>query len=244
MPIAFLEEPELEFGSGRHIDIRFGLLNHGPLDYASSLAPRDIRLGIVGTNQTIEGVASWLDKCRTGTPAKPSRQPYLFPRFPGFAADSPFHATLVMEPRLQRAISPREFDKFRAYSSPNQIVVEAVQLLFAELEYLTENTAADVLLVSVPGVLLDAMNAETALKGDEDDDEVRGPTLDFHHLLKAKCMGLSKALPAQIVLPETYTGKGRRGKRRRERLGRLQDEATRAWNIHNAIYYKANGVPW
>ena len=63
-------------------------------------------------------------------------------------------------------------------------------------------------------------------------------------MLKAKCMGLSKALPLQIVLPETYTGKGRRGKRRPERFGRLQDEATRAWNIHTAIYYKANGVPW
>ena len=26
--------------------------------------------------------------------------------------------------------------------------------------------------------------------------------------------------------------------------GPLQDEATRAWNIHAALYYKAGGVPW
>ena len=31
MKTLFLEEPELEFGTGRHLDIRFGIMNHGPL---------------------------------------------------------------------------------------------------------------------------------------------------------------------------------------------------------------------
>ena len=182
MQLTFLEEPELEFGSGRHIDIRFGLMNYSPLDYASSLAPKDIKLGIVGTNQTIEGAASWLDMCKCGIPAKVSRQPNLFLRFPGFTADSCFHAALIMETRLQRAIATREFDKFRNYSSPNQIVVEAVQLFFAELEYLTENTAANVLLVSVPDILLDVMNAESTARTEGDDDEAKGadPGLPSH----------------------------------------------------------------
>ncbi len=90
MHIAFLDEPELEFGNGRHIDIRFGLMNHGPIDYAGSLSPKTIKLGIVGTNQTIEGVAAWLNKCRDEIPAKSSRQPNLFPKFPGFANEFGF----------------------------------------------------------------------------------------------------------------------------------------------------------
>ncbi len=79
---------------------------------------------------------------------------------------------------------------------------------------------------------------------EEDDTEETEAVLDFHHLLKAKCMELNKAVPIQIVLPETYTGKGRRRKQRPERHRRLQDEATRAWNLHTALYYKANGIPW
>lgn len=27
-------------------------------------------------------------------------------------------------------------------------------------------------------------------------------------------------------------------------VGSLQDEATRAWNFHTALYYKAGGIPW
>ena len=54
MRIDHLAEPELEFGGGRHIDIRFGILNYGPLDLESDLAPRRIRLGVVGTPEDVE----------------------------------------------------------------------------------------------------------------------------------------------------------------------------------------------
>ena len=49
MNITFLDEPPLEFGgSGRHIDIRFGIMEHGPLDRTRGTAPRRIRVGLVG----------------------------------------------------------------------------------------------------------------------------------------------------------------------------------------------------
>jgi hypothetical protein len=31
MNLSYLEEPNLEFGAGRHVDIRFGIMNYGPL---------------------------------------------------------------------------------------------------------------------------------------------------------------------------------------------------------------------
>ncbi len=34
-----IDEPELEFGTGKHIDIRYGLRNHGPLDMDDPKAP-------------------------------------------------------------------------------------------------------------------------------------------------------------------------------------------------------------
>jgi hypothetical protein len=48
-----------------------------------------------------------------------------------------------------------------------------------------------------------------------------------------------------MVRPKTYEGKQRkRTKGSRGSSAPLQDEGTRAWNIHTAMYYKACGVPW
>lgn len=43
--------------------------------------------------------------------------------------------------------------------------------------------------------------------------------------------------PVQIILPATYDESKRRKRRRSGRRLELQDEATRAWNIHTALYY-------
>jgi hypothetical protein len=64
MKLEILDEPELEFGSGaRHVDIRFGLMDAGPLDVLSPPL-RGISVGMVGTAETLEGLARWLDRCR------------------------------------------------------------------------------------------------------------------------------------------------------------------------------------
>ena len=70
MNLAFLPEPELEFGeSGRHIDIRFGLSRYGPLDLGNENRPQQIRVGIVGMPENVEKVTAWLDRCRSEMPA-------------------------------------------------------------------------------------------------------------------------------------------------------------------------------
>ena len=74
MNISFFDEPELEFGAGRHIDIRFGIMTYGPLDFSSSLAPKQINLGVVGSTESIEGVQQWLERCRVEIPAKRSKE--------------------------------------------------------------------------------------------------------------------------------------------------------------------------
>ena len=50
----FFHEPELEFGIAKHIDMKFGLMNYGPLDFQASLAPKKIKLGLIGTPESIE----------------------------------------------------------------------------------------------------------------------------------------------------------------------------------------------
>ena len=71
-----------------------------------------------------------------------------------------------------------------------------------------------------------------------DDDDVGLPQYaNFHDLLKARTLALRQ--PIQIIRRSTWD----EAKLPTDRRSR-QDEATRAWNLHVAMYYKAGGVPW
>jgi hypothetical protein len=258
MRIEHLAEPELEFAGGqRHVDVRFGIMTYGPLDRDDVRAPRDIKIGIVGTPETVEGVARWLERCRGGLDARPSRQPNLFPRFPGFSRASPFGADLVLDQRFRREIRPREVVGIVGRATAPGAVDDAVEMFVSECRHIDEVASPDVIVVAPPADLLDALDAlghraETA----EDDRESQARTPDdldpdetqpppepraFHDVLKARGMSVNARL--QMVRPPTY-GLGRRRSRRSADGRPLQDEATRAWNFHTAIYYKAGGTPW
>lgn len=240
MKIGFIHEPDLEFGTGRHIDVRFGLMNYGPLDINDSLAPKEIRLGIVGTPETVEGLSRWLEACKGEIPAKVSNQPNLFPRFPGFRDDNNWHATLVLDPKLQETIPSKEFEKLIMSAKPDEVVTAAASWFIDRFKYLDENQKVDVLVCAAPMQLVPRMVDEAEALVDSTSE---GHSLDFHNHLKAKAMSVAK--PMQIVLPMTYDESKRlKAKRNPAAVRRLQDEATRAWNIHTALYYKAKGIPW
>lgn len=242
MNVTFLDEPQLEFGgNGRHIDIRFGIMGNGPLDRTRGTAPRRIRVGLVGSAETIEGTLKWLDRCKGGIPAKPSHQPNLFPCFPGFTADLGFLSELVTEQQLQRAIPRRTISTVSLIPSHSQFVVEAVQAVVEEARYLTQNTSPDVIVCAIPQEFVNRIDDGEDLGG-ATEEKSSGPNLVFHDLLKAKAMDLRK--PIQIIRPTTYGAKSTRPKKGRRKARGLQDEATRAWNFHTALYYKAGGVPW
>lgn len=245
MRASFIQEPTLEFGTGAHVDIRFGLMNYGPLDRRGELAPRRIRLGIIGNPEGVEGVHAWMERIGRGVEAKESRQPNLFPKFPGFGDDTNLPAPLIVDSRLHGVVKQRELDSLFKSSDRNRVVEEAVVMFLAEMQRLTEKSSGDVLVCAVPEGLLDYMEQDRPSEDEdaEDEDSSGNVNLDFHNLLKARAMELG--LPIQLLLPSTYDEtKRRRQRRRTERIKRLQDEATRAWNVYTALYYKAGGIPW
>ena len=261
MKLDFLPEPELEFaGYERHIDIRQGLVLHGPLDHQGSTAPTNIRVGVVGSPQSVEGLCSWLEHCRSEIGGKQgSRQPNLFPAFPGCRHDAGLRSSIILASELHREIPQRQIADLIKSASSNDLVREAAKLFIGEFEYLVQNTNVDILMCAWPFELLEAMEPSTPLDMDDvsarvadqgteettEEDEDAGAdasTLDFHDLLKAKGMTLRK--PMQVVRPSTYDETMLRKQRNRDKLRQVQDEATRAWNIHTALYYKAGGTPW
>ena len=275
MKIGFFEEPELEFGVDKHVDIRYGIMNYGPVDFNHPLAPKEFHIGLVGTNETVEGVHNWLEKCKGEIPAKESHKPNLFPRFPGFEPETGFYSTVVMDPALDRTVRQADLEAMKKIGSVNQVIKEAVELFYDELKYIAEKAKVRVLVCALPQALLEHISTlstpvhirskkgkeekfekenETeeddiaheiapAAIDEEDDSDTEENLLNLHHMLKARAMGLN--IPVQIILPSTYD----ETKKRRDQFlldfkGATQDEATRAWNLHTALYYKAGGIPW
>jgi hypothetical protein len=255
MNIDFLEEPELEFGNGgKHPDIRRGLELFGPLD-APAEGGRRIRVGIVGTSETVDRLRRWLERCANGLEAKVSKQPNLFPVFPGFGPQSPFRAELEIDDSLCRLLSIRDV-KETVEKSHYAALIGAVELLAREIRSLNEDHRPDVILVALPEELvgldetedsavdsdvLEPPDITQSARAQERDEVEYGSDLDLHHMLKAEVMKFGQ--PIQVLLPDTYNpqAKTRAGK---DGKGRLQDEATRAWNVLTALYYKANHRPW
>lgn len=245
MKTEFYHEPELQFGYGKHIDIRFGLMNYSPFDVDSKFAPKKIRIGIVGTNQTIEGVSRWLERCKSEIPAKVSNRPNLFPKFCGFNLEVGFKSELVLDSQLDRAIPPKDIDKVARASDKNRIVTEAAEFFLTEVQYLAQNKKPDVILCALPQNLVNSLFEkdpiyEAAEPEGLAEEEVTEKD-NFRRFLKGKAMPLRT--PLQIVLPHTYDENARHPKQTKLHET-TQDTATRAWNFFTAIYYKANGTPW
>lgn len=255
MNLAFFQEPELEFGSGgAHVDIRYGMMRYGPLDFGDSIAPTQLRVGLIGTEETIASIRNWLDRCRTGIPEKQSKLSNLYPPFPGFSEDSPFHASLTFHDRWCAPIRQREFDAVLTHFQGNETVREAAALFIDHAKSLIEQGGPMVLICAPPTELLAAVDEPPGTRPDpleQELDEGSEPSsreqqhlIAFHDVLKAE--GLRLTIPIQMVRPYTYASgqRPRKSTAKRAVSTPVQDEATRAWNFHTALYYKAGGVPW
>jgi hypothetical protein len=236
--VTVLDESPLEFNGGaRHIDPRHGITDYGPAD-ATNTAVRTIRVGIIGTPASIQGLRRWLDGCRHPIAAKDSRLGRLFMPFPGFDTSASFRSTLMWDSRLERPIRDRDVRRLAALK-PQEAIKAAVELYVTELDLLDEEPGCDVVLIARPEHLPDPPAPLTDPEAPWKKAPPAEPVDDFRAVLKAVAMRYSR--PIQIIRRSTwdpsFTPPG--GDK-----PRLQDEATRAWNLHTALYYKAGGVPW
>jgi hypothetical protein len=244
MNISFLNEPELEFGLGRHVDVRFGINDYYPFDSRNRELPREINVGIVGTPQSVERTSEWLEKCRSEIPAKETNKYNLFPKFCGLNINVGFKSLLVLDKTAQQIIQERELKKLFVECSTNEIIQQSSSLFYENIEYLVQNKKCDVILCALPVILLEKILTSKSTmqqtEPDENQPEEIEKTENFRRMLKAKAMHLGK--PIQLILPHTYGDNSLNKLRLDDRT--TQDEATRAWNFSTALYYKAGGTPW
>lgn len=234
MKVGIFEEPLLEFAGGAHADIRHGLATFGPLDRLSQSSPRAVRIGLVGPPDELDSGQTWLQNARQGLAAKSSRQPRLFPAFPGFGPEKRLHADLAWDSGSVRTIRNRDISECLSRPTSEEQVMSISALYLEQIEALKDRGGCDVVLCVVPYNVLALRDlADEA----EENHEAR---YDFHDYLKAK--GMSLAVPLQLLLPSTFGLSPPRS--HAKDMHQIQDEATRAWNLYVALYYKAGAVPW
>jgi len=241
-----LDEPMLEFGgNGRDIDIRYGLMRYGPLEPERASS---VRIGIIGTAETIEGFEKWLDRCKAGIDAKQSRQPNLFLPFPGLDNENPFRCSFEIDAHTRKTIPKADISKLTSIPSTPKAILESVEIFGLQAQAIAESTAPpDVIVCALPYELISRVVHETVIPADSDDEDSEDKKdtsrYDFRDLLKARTLHLKR--PIQLVWPTTWDD-NRKNVRNLEKLSgrRVQDPATRAWNLFNALYYKAGYVPW
>jgi len=245
MKLQLIEEPQLAFHQNKlHIDIRAGLSTFGAFDKGSTAVPIPIRIGVIGTTATVDGVRDWLEECKHGVVSDEEKLKTLRPPFPGMS-QRVFGTSLELSDATTRTITRHELSA--ALTKPDPLP-RVVSVFMDHARDLASKSGLHVLVVAPPSEVFALGDSAKAMPPDPPIDELQEPApeqeapplsaLNFHDLFKAQAIDLQ--LPCQVVRPDTYgvTIAGRARDRR------LQDKATTAWNFHTALYYKAGGVPW
>lgn len=175
----------------------------------------------------------------------------LYPPFPGFGEHSPLPISLAFSQQRCKAVSEEDLIAATAGVQHNQAVTNVAELFIEAMEYIVQKSAVDVLICAPPKFLTDILDD---LEDVEDEAEhisklqglvVFKQKLIFHDYLKAKAMRLRR--PVQYIRQTTYDIDARK-QRKKRRSGfknkALQDDATCAWNIYLALYYRSGATPW
>ncbi|MBX3022775.1 MAG: hypothetical protein KF799_13965 [Bdellovibrionales bacterium] len=246
----YLPEPELELGrGGRAVDPKSGIALYGPWDAQDEASLKHIRVGIIGTGDTISAATSWLQACKDAVaPAGAEVDPILFPSFPGFASEFGFNCTIEAPKRLHEILSSGEVARCTAASDRDQAIAAMTAVIRQRMEALAEkDSPPDVILIALPEEVRAVAGGGRKIgrKKKKQKDPNQLSFLDMPHevhsdeipprtLYRAiKAEGMRVKIPTQMAWPGTFTGGDG-----------VQDDATRAWNFFTALYYKAGGVPW
>lgn len=226
-------ESNLEFGDGgKYHDVRFGIGHYGTYDYNKNPRLRSINVAIIGSDESINHLNDWLALCRFQVTAKESKQPNLFPPFPGFSLEHSFCSRIITDSQTMRSIEVPNGSASTKKLEFNKGLKNVIELYAGEIDYIIGRALVDVV-ICAPSIDHLKMTTYPLTAGEG--------ILDFHDALKAESLRLR--IPIQIVLPATYN-ESILTKQKKLINRDQQDEATRAWNLHTALYYKAKGVPW
>jgi hypothetical protein len=262
---SYIEEPKLVFGNNQlSVDPKSGIEDFGPYG-CENRGEKTIRLAVVGTGQGIQEFLDFLNRSQNQLHAgfntrKKPLDPHTFPDFPGIGSDRTFRAAFVADQPVFLKSIPEEYFRQATNEVNDQRRIEAVVRLINEqvIALADLEPAPDVVVLVLPAdvertcaalgssfarqrVQLTplqkfqrSVSKEAARKGqsllalDFDlADEPSDTYFNIHHALKAHAM--STGLTTQVIWQSTLTD---------------AFQASLAWNLFTALYYKAGNSPW
>lgn len=246
---SYIEEPLLTFGDHKQYeDPKMGLLAYGPcLLPRRNVISSTIRLGIIGSKETIASSRKWIDRCQNEILGKPEL-PRLFQGFPGFA--KVFGCELRVFPEcIEELDESKDIKRILDLPDDYERVRYAAQLFIDGIKNLrVREPRSHVVICALPQSIVDKCGRtdrtyyrrpsrarfQTTLFPSEEDLEKTAEIRDLRRAIKAKAMELG--VSTQLAKPTTFATDSSAAK--------IQDDATRAWNFCVALYYKAEGYPW
>lgn len=259
--ILHLTEPKLQFGEYfEHEDTKTGLAEFGPFGKSvEGLHPAEIKLGFIGTRETIEGAKEWIEECKGEIESENIKEI----KSAATAQDSSSQISLLSQGGTSE--EAEEEGRYRVYKILNRDFIGFSKSSRFESEFQTNQrwdrvlqprNIDDVLklpdkeerilrLVDLfeheirtlsenspsPQVIILALTPEM-LKNAHAVQLTGNFYLNFRRAIKARAMKWK--IPIQLIQQATVQGKG----------ADIQEKATRAWNFCTALYYKADGIPW
>lgn len=238
MNFQYIKEPRLVFGDdNKHVCARKGIATYGVYDKASQSRKKEIMLGVVGTAQDLEAFSALIERIKSPIISeKPDLKKNLFPDFCGFNDSVGFYSNLVFNEELARKLSNADITTVLKNTDRNQLVEAAINLYYEEVKFLSQNRPVDIVICILPKKIFDQVSKDKLIEvADEELPEVETVSgeLNFRRALKARCMHFAK--PLQLM----------RGESLKEDVSGQQNDATKAWNLSSALYYKAGARnPW
>ncbi len=99
--VDYLSEPFLLFAdAGLHVDPKSGIDRYGPRSYGTSLHPKNVRVGIIGTAELSETAQTWMARNAVGVAGDETNR-----SFPGFAPDRGFFSSLSFDDGWNATVS-------------------------------------------------------------------------------------------------------------------------------------------
>ncbi len=256
------------FGDGKtFIDPKVGLTLYGPLKAgdATIVAPASIKVGVVGTGETVWQANRWLERISEGA-VKTSSDPLQTPSFPGFR--QVFGCEIVKSEEYNDTIPKAEVESLLRLPTFEDRVERAVELFVQALQNVSSGTfRPDVVLCALPE---EVVNYCVVKKGTFGRTKGKLPAelvglvnrlrehkrthqsfLDNFDEQADKIIAAAfpettnfwrslKAHAMQIPMPTQIMWP-----RTLAQSGLTkQDDASVAWNASVGLYYKGSGFPW
>ena len=219
----YFAEPKLLFAEGyQHIDPKIGILSSGPRSYnPRKQHPESIRVGIIGSAETIAKARTWMDRGCRGYDGNENHA-----RFPGFMSDRGYRSSLIFDAAWDAQLSQREIDSVLSIKGQRDRFDALLGVLEENLRVLGEKDRQPIYItIAIPEELYKACRAI------DYHDKVLGRVhRDLRRAIKV--IAMRYRIPTQILRQQTAEDK----------TGDIISKIY--WNYFTGLYFKAGGLPW